>query len=81
MLIGTPSDKSIINQVHVKLPLFCHMCEAFNTNVKHGCSEFSPWESGSLTSEYTTKLQSSQPYGTGTKTGIQIRGTGQKAQN
>ena len=27
-------------------------------------------ESGSLTSDYTTKLQSSKPYGTGTKTNI-----------
>ena len=40
-----------------------------------------PEESGSLTSDYTTKQQSSKPYGTGTKTEIQISGTGQKAQN
>ena len=38
-------------------------------------------ESGSLTSDYTTKQQSSKPYGTGTKTEIEIRKTGQKAQN
>ena len=38
-------------------------------------------ESGSRTSDYTTKQQSSKPYGTGTKTEIQISGTGQKAQN
>ena len=37
-------------------------------------------ELGSLTSDYTTKLQSSKQYGTGTKTEIQINGTGQKAQ-
>ena len=37
--------------------------------------------SGSPTSDYTTKQQSSKPYGTGTKTDIQISGTGQKAQN
>ena len=33
-----------------------------------------------LTSDYTTKLQSSRQYGTGTKTEIQINGTRQKAQ-
>ena len=38
-------------------------------------------EQGSLTSHYTTKLQSSKQYGTGTKTEIQISETGQKAQN
>ena len=38
-------------------------------------------ESGSRTSDYTTKQQSSKPYGTGTKTDIQISATGQKAQN
>ena len=31
--------------------------------------------------DYTTKLQSSKQYGSGTKTEIQISGTGQKAQN
>ena len=31
-------------------------------------------ESGSLTSDYTTKLQKSRQYGTGTKTEIQING-------
>ena len=35
-------------------------------------------ESGSLTSDYTTKLQSSKQYGTGTKT--EINGTGQKTE-
>ena len=33
-----------------------------------------------LTSGYTTKLQSSKQYGTGTQTDIVINGTGQKAQ-
>ena len=33
-----------------------------------------------LTSGYTTKLQSSRQYGTGTKTEIQTNGTRQKAQ-
>ena len=33
-------------------------------------------ESGSLTSDYTTKLQSSKPYGTCTRTEILISGTG-----
>ena len=33
-----------------------------------------------LTSNNTTKLQVSKQYGTGTKTEIQINGTGQKAQ-
>ena len=33
-------------------------------------------ESGSLTSDYTTKLQSSKQYGTSTKTEIDINGTG-----
>ena len=37
-------------------------------------------ESTCLTSDYTTKLQSSKYYGTGTKTEIQINGTKQKAQ-
>ena len=37
-------------------------------------------ESTYLTSDYTTKLQSSRQYGTGTKTEIQINGTKQKAQ-
>ena len=37
-------------------------------------------ESTCLTSGYTTKLQSSRQYGTGTKTEIQINGTNQKAQ-
>ena len=34
----------------------------------------------SLTSDYTTKLQSSKQYGTGTKTEIKINGTQQKVQ-
>ena len=38
-------------------------------------------ESGSLASDYTKKQQLSKQYGTGTKTEIQISGTGQKAQN
>ena len=33
-------------------------------------------ESGSLTSDHTTELQSSKQYGTSTKTQIQINGTG-----
>ena len=33
-------------------------------------------ESDSLTSDYTTKLQSSRQYGSGTKTEIQVNGTG-----
>ena len=33
-----------------------------------------------LTSDYTTKVQSSRQHGTGTKTEIQINGTKQKAQ-
>ena len=33
-------------------------------------------ESDSLISEYTTKLQQSRQYGTGTKTEIQINGSG-----
>ena len=37
-------------------------------------------ESGTLTSDYTTKRQSPKQYGTGTKTEIQINGTRQKAQ-
>ena len=37
-------------------------------------------ESTCLTSDYTTKLQSSRQYGTGTNTEIQISGTKQKAQ-
>ena len=37
-------------------------------------------KSGSLISDYTTKLQSSKQYDTGTKTEIQINGTIQKAQ-
>ena len=37
-------------------------------------------ESDSLTSGHTTKLQLSKQYGAGTKTEIQINGTGQKAQ-
>ena len=37
-------------------------------------------ESSFLTSDYTTKLQSSRQYGTGTKTEIQTNGTRQKAQ-
>ena len=37
-------------------------------------------ESTCLTSDYTSKLQSSRQYGTGTKTEIQINGTKQKAQ-
>ena len=37
-------------------------------------------ESTCLTSDYTTKPQSSRQYGTGTKTEIQINGTKQKAQ-
>ena len=37
-------------------------------------------ESTCLTSDYTTKLQSSRQYGTGTKTKVQINGTKQKAQ-
>ena len=38
-------------------------------------------ESRSRTSDYTTKQTSSRLYGTGTKTDIQISGTGEKAQN
>ena len=37
-------------------------------------------ESACLTSDYTTKLQSSRQYGNGTKTEMQINGTRQKAQ-
>ena len=37
-------------------------------------------ESGSLTSDYTTKLQPSKQYGTGTKIEIPINGTGYKTQ-
>ena len=37
-------------------------------------------ESTFLTSDYTTKLQSSKQYGTGTKTETQTNGTRQKAQ-
>ena len=37
-------------------------------------------ESTCLTSDYTTKPQSSRQYGIGTKTEIQINGTEQKAQ-
>ena len=37
-------------------------------------------ESGFLTSDYTTQLQSSKHFGTGTKREIQTNGTGQKAQ-
>ena len=37
-------------------------------------------ESTCVTSDYTTKLQSSRQYGIGTKTGIQTNGTRQKAQ-
>ena len=37
-------------------------------------------ESTFLTSDYTTKLQSSRQYGTGTKAEMQINGTKQKAQ-
>ena len=37
-------------------------------------------ESTCRTSDYTTKLQSSRQYGTGTKAEIQIKGTKQKAQ-
>ena len=37
-------------------------------------------ESTFLTSDYTTKLQSSRQYGTGTETEIQTKGTSQKAQ-
>ena len=37
-------------------------------------------ESGSVTSDYITKLQSPREYGTGTKIEIQINGKGQKAQ-
>ena len=33
-----------------------------------------------LTSDYTTKLQSSRQYGTGTKTDVQTNGTRQKTQ-
>ena len=33
-------------------------------------------ESGSRTSDYTKKQQSSKPYGTGTEADIQISGTG-----
>ena len=37
-------------------------------------------ESGSVTSDYITKLQSPREYGTGTKIEIQTNGTRQKAQ-
>ena len=37
-------------------------------------------ESGSLTSDTTTKLSSLKQYGTGIKTEKQINGTGQKSQ-
>ena len=38
------------------------------------------WTPFFLTSDYTTKLQSSRQYGTGTKTEIQTNGTRQKVQ-
>ena len=38
-------------------------------------------KSGSLTSDYTTNLQSSEPYGTGTETEVWISVAGKKNQN
>ena len=38
-------------------------------------------ESDCMTLDYTTKVQSAKPYGTGIKTEIYISGTRQKAQN
>jgi len=38
-------------------------------------------ESSFLTSDYTTKLQSSRQYGTGTKTEIEANGTRRKPRN
>ena len=40
-----------------------------------------PEESGSRTSDYTTKQHSSKLYGPGTMRDTEISGTGQKAQN
>ena len=39
-------------------------------------SQNNPEKEESLTSDYTTKLQSSKQYGSGIKTDIQISGTG-----
>ena len=67
----------------------CTRTENFTIRRKYKRSQISQnnlekekWElekSGSLTSDYTTKLLSSRQYGTGTKMEIQTNGIGEKA--
>ena len=65
-----------LEQKNIKICLETQKTLSSQSNTKRRKTELE--ESGSLTSGYTTKLQSSKQYGTGTKVDIQINGTGWK---
>ena len=79
------------NSIPIKPPMFFQRTRTFfdlyrNTKDPKQPNKF--WkrktyleESGSVTSDYTTKIQFSKQYGTCTKTEIQINGTGWKYKN
>ena len=65
-----------LEQKNIKICLETQKTLSSQSNTERSKTELE--ESGSLTSGYTTKLQSSKQYGTGTKVDIQINGTGWK---
>ena len=65
-----------LEQKNIKICLETQKTLSSQSNTKRRKTELE--ESRSLTSGYTTKLQSSKQYGTGTKVDIQINGTGWK---
>ena len=65
-----------LEQKNIKICLETQKTLSSQSNTERSKTELE--ESGSLTSGYTTKLQSSKQYGTGTKVDMQINGTGWK---
>ena len=70
--------KNIFHRTQTKYFKVCLEAQKTQNSQRHPEKEKN---GGSLGSDYTTKLQSSKLYGTGTKTEMQISGTEWKAQN
>ena len=79
ILIKVP--KTFFHRTRTKYFKVCLEGQKTQNSQSHPEKKMELEESGSLTSDYTTKLQSSKQHGTGTKTEIQMSGMGQKAQN
>ena len=72
------ATNGIFHRTRTKMFTICMEIKKKNLNSKGNLEkEKQSWESTFLTSDYTTKLQSSRQYDTGTKTEIQINGTRQ----